>query len=99
MLEYFEKQFQSKRQLGSRDDWLQLRDIIAVQRPFTITWMNDIDAQTIQASSYVFVPIHQKNHWSLLVIDILRRKFFHLDSIWPSESAARADKVVCFFLN
>jgi hypothetical protein len=94
MLEYFQSQFPLERKLETRDDWLQLRDAIAVHRHPIFMWMEDIQSSTIQASSYVFVPIHQKNHWSLLVIDMLRRKFFHLDSMWPPGSEIRADRLV-----
>ena len=94
MLEVFDKQFRLKRQLEKRDDWLKLKEMLAVEHPFTMLCMDDIDANTVQASSYLFVPIHQKNHWSLLIVDLLRRKFIHLDSMWPPGSISRADRVV-----
>jgi Ulp1 family protease len=93
-LEIFEEEFPTKRRLSQKEEWLKLNDLLREQRQSMKMWMDDIDANTIHASSFLFIPIHQKNHWSLLVVDLLRRTMVHLDSMWPPGSTAIADRVV-----
>jgi hypothetical protein len=93
-LAIFEEEFPTKRRLSQKEEWLKLYDNLSEQRQSMKMWMDDIDANTIHASSFLFIPIHQKNHWSLLVVDLLRRAMVHLDSMWPPGSTAIADRVV-----
>ena len=90
----FDEEFPTKRRLSQKEEWLKLNDLLNEQRQSMKIWMDDIDANTIKASSFLFIPIHQKNHWSLLVVDLLRRAVVHLDSMWPPGSTAIADRVV-----
>jgi Ulp1 family protease len=39
------------------------------------------------------VPVHTPQHWTLLVVDFLTKRFIYCDSLWNNESAKTAKRV------